>query len=275
MSALFLCVFVVLSSKALAGAELDRQCMLTPKQLASLQKERVGQVFDGDTLSVDWGGQKKSGPSIRLLGINTPETKKKKSPDEPYAQQALARLKQLAPSGQTIYVQSGSVGVDRYGRALAYVWLPTGENLSYLLIRRGLGHVVIFEDTTYAEKCLIPAQALAMKEKKGLWSGKGPWLSLANQQAQLKLGKYYSVEGRVTKREKTARNSILITLDNQLVLKITPKYLSRFKDSRLPEKGQIIRAKGWLVKYHPYKGEKSPVSKAILLRHPSAILMNH
>src|SRR6059036_3012154 len=87
---------------------------------------RVLRVVDGDTLRVMVGGRSRS---VRLLGIDTPETHRPGTPVECGGPQATASMKALVPPGTRVQLVSdpGQDRVDRYGRLLAYVRLPSGR----------------------------------------------------------------------------------------------------------------------------------------------------
>src|SRR4051794_32758078 len=87
---------------------------------------RVAQVVDGDTVRVRVGAREES---VRLLGIDTPETHKPGTPIECGGPQASAYLTKLAPPGTKVTLESdpSQDEVDRYGRTLAYVRLPGGR----------------------------------------------------------------------------------------------------------------------------------------------------
>ena len=97
----------------------------------------VTRVVDGDTLHV----QLLSGrvERIRLLGIDTPEV------GVCGAGRATAASRSLALGrSATLRGDATQATRDRYGRLLAYVWLPSGD-LGYQLLRRGLARVYVFD----------------------------------------------------------------------------------------------------------------------------------
>lgn len=88
---------------------------------AWLEPARVVKHVDGDTLRVvlDGGAEE----SVRLIGIDTPESTNQK---EPWGREASELTKSLAPIGSEVYLEYDAEARDRYGRLLAYVWLePT------------------------------------------------------------------------------------------------------------------------------------------------------
>jgi len=81
----------------------------------------VVKVVDGDTLSVSINGKTET---IRLIGINTPETVDPRKPVECFGKEASNKAKELL-SGKRVRLETDSTQGDRdkYGRLLRYVWL--------------------------------------------------------------------------------------------------------------------------------------------------------
>jgi micrococcal nuclease len=86
----------------------------------------VVRPVDGDTLVARAGGRTFY---VRLLGIDTPETHRPGTPVECGGPQASAHMNALAPAGTRIRLETDPTQdrLDRYGRLLAYVWLPGGR----------------------------------------------------------------------------------------------------------------------------------------------------
>lgn len=80
----------------------------------------VDRVVDGDTLHVRVGGEDLT---VRMIGINTPETVKPDSPVECFGPEASDFAKGVL-TGQpvTLEFDGGQGQEDRFGRTLAYVW---------------------------------------------------------------------------------------------------------------------------------------------------------
>lgn len=81
----------------------------------------VVRVVDGDTLHVLLRGQE---VTVRMIGMNTPETVKENAPVECYGPEASDYAKHTL-TGQTVTLEyDDSQGrKDQYGRTLAYIWL--------------------------------------------------------------------------------------------------------------------------------------------------------
>jgi endonuclease YncB( thermonuclease family) len=96
---------------------------------------QVTRVIDGDTLVVQKGSIKMT---IRLVGIDAPETSKKKhEPGQPFSQQSTKYLVKLALNRS---VDVKSYGADRYGRVLGEVFVD-GNNVNLEMVKAGLAEV--------------------------------------------------------------------------------------------------------------------------------------
>ncbi len=84
----------------------------------------VTDVIDGDTIDVEIGGRTER---VRLIGIDTPETKKPNSPIECYGPEASAFTASLLPVGTEVRIERDVVGRDDYGRLLGYVHLVDAD----------------------------------------------------------------------------------------------------------------------------------------------------
>jgi micrococcal nuclease len=85
--------------------------------------------------------------SVRLLGIDTPETKDPRKPVQCFGEQASARTHDLL-DGREVWLEfDPSQGrKDRYGRLLAYVWLDHSSMVNETLIREGFAHKYTYDD---------------------------------------------------------------------------------------------------------------------------------
>lgn len=107
----------------------------------------VIRVVDGDTLKVSMNTQKES---VRLIGVDTPESKankkafrdSKKSGHDiqsilKLGKRAAAFTRSVVKPGDTVKLELDVQPRDRYGRILAYVYLPDGRMLNEVLIQSG------------------------------------------------------------------------------------------------------------------------------------------
>jgi micrococcal nuclease len=124
--------------------------------------------IDGDTIVVLSDG---ATTTVRLIGVDTPETVDPRKPVECFGHEASAETKKLV-EGQSVRLElDPSQGqFDKYGRTLAYVYLPDGTNLDEFLIAQGFGHEYTYKTAYEYQKGFKAAQAEAQKEQLGLWS---------------------------------------------------------------------------------------------------------
>ena len=141
----------------------------------------VLRVYDGDTFKCRLNGGKEV--KVRLIGVDTPESSKNikayrdaersKTDIEKIVQMGQAAkefVKGILKKGTKVKLETDVQPTDKYGRILAYVYLPDGKMLNLLLIEEGYATVyTIPPNVKYAEK-FKKAQETAMKKGKGLWS---------------------------------------------------------------------------------------------------------
>lgn len=131
----------------------------------------VTKTVDGDTIHIDAYDGNHLTTTVRLIGVDTPETKKPDSPVMYYGPEASAFTKEAADGKRvTIYLDTVTGTRDKYGRLLAYVKLPDGRMLNEALISEGYGYAYTpFKHG--ASKKYSDLEASARRAKKGLWAG--------------------------------------------------------------------------------------------------------
>jgi micrococcal nuclease len=131
------------------------------------QRPTVVRVVDGDTVVVRLRGGEET---LRLVGIDTPETVKPDAPVECYGPEASARTKALLPPGTPVRLERDLEARDRYGRLLAYVFRQPDDlfvNLS--LATDGFARTLsIAPNVAYSDR-LAGATAEARRAGRGLW----------------------------------------------------------------------------------------------------------
>ncbi len=119
-------------------------------------------VIDGDTIVLD--GKEK----VRLIGVDTPETKDPRKPVQYFGKEACEFTKRLV-EGQKVRLGFDLNKTDKYGRTLAYVYLEDGTLLNAEIIKQGYGFAygyLIFK--YYGEFKRYEREA--RKNEIGLWS---------------------------------------------------------------------------------------------------------
>lgn len=131
----------------------------------------VVRVIDGDTVEVSIGGHDET---VRLLGIDTPETVKPDSPVECYGPEASATTKSLLPEGTGVRLVRDVEPRDGYGRLLAYVYRTSDELFVNLrLVEVGAAEPFPFEPNTTFAASIVAAAVAAEAAGLGLWSACG------------------------------------------------------------------------------------------------------
>ena len=117
-------------------------------------------VTDGDTLRLG-----ELGP-VRLIGIDTPEVY---GGVECFGREASNFAKRLLPLGTRVRYRVGAEERDRYGRLLAYVWLPGGRMLNRVMVDKGYAQqLTIPPNVQFAHVFRAGARA-ARRAGLGLW----------------------------------------------------------------------------------------------------------
>lgn len=137
----------------------------------------VLRVVDGDTLHALVTGRD---VTVRLIGVDTPETVKPDTPVECFGPQASQFAKEVL-TGQrvTLEFDASQGDEDRYGRTLAYVWLelPDGQRALFNLeaVRGGFAEERQYGATPYAWK-----EAFASAESDARTADAGRWGACPN-----------------------------------------------------------------------------------------------
>jgi endonuclease YncB( thermonuclease family) len=139
--------------------------ILTTPVISFADQYKVTRVTDGDTINVVGNGHKEI---IRLVGIDAPETSKKKhEPGQPFSQKSTKYLASLVLNKS---VDVKSYGTGRYGRTLAVVFV-NGKNVNLEMIKAGLAEV--YRGPPAKGLDLEPywkAEKAAREAGRGMWS---------------------------------------------------------------------------------------------------------
>ncbi|MEM8922301.1 MAG: thermonuclease family protein [Actinomycetota bacterium] len=128
----------------------------------------VDRVVDGDTLVIEMGGRPHT---VRLLGIDTPETVARSVPVQCFGAEASAALGQLLPPGTPVRVHREAEGRDHYDRLLLHVVRHAdGLHVNRWLVEEGYAAAVSYEPNTFHRSAFAAAERRARAEGRGLWS---------------------------------------------------------------------------------------------------------
>lgn len=123
-------------------------------------------VVDGDTFKVQSGDDILT---VRLLGIDTPETVAPGKPVECYGPEASEELSKLIEAEDVILVPDTiQPNVDRYGRYLRFAYVPNGIDVSAHMLAGGFAKHYTKAKTQFDAE-YVALEAEAQKNKLGLW----------------------------------------------------------------------------------------------------------
>lgn len=127
---------------------------------------RVLNVYDGDTFTVDYNGVE---TSVRIIGINTPETVDPRKTVECFGEQASSYLKNKLYGREVDlerdYTQDNR---DKYDRLLRYAYLD-GEDIGYDVIYNGYGYEYTYYIPYEKQSEYKEAEKDAEQSGRGLW----------------------------------------------------------------------------------------------------------
>jgi micrococcal nuclease len=129
----------------------------------------VEKVIDGDTIKVSIEGKLET---IRLVGIDTPETVHPQKTVECFGLEASKKAKELLLNKEVYLESDSSQGdSDKYQRLLKYVFLENGTNVNLLMIKEGYAYEYTYDLPYKYQKEFKEAQKLARDTRTGLWGG--------------------------------------------------------------------------------------------------------
>jgi micrococcal nuclease len=128
----------------------------------------VTTVLDGDTFKVIVD---KKVITVRLLGIDTPETVDPRKPAQCFGKEASEETKKLL-LGQQVYVKLNPKRevTDKYGRYLVYVYRQDGLFVNEYLLQQGFAREYTYGSPYSFQKEFKQVQQESMNAKHGLWA---------------------------------------------------------------------------------------------------------
>lgn len=129
---------------------------------------KIIKVVDGDTVTVEINGVRET---IRIIGINTPETVDPRKPVECFGQEASSRAHALLDN-QTVTLEADSTQGerDKYDRLLRYVFLPNGSDFGKQMIFEGYAYEYTYSTPYKYQQDYKTSQSDAENAKRGLWA---------------------------------------------------------------------------------------------------------
>jgi micrococcal nuclease len=131
------------------------------------QPYQVTNVLDGDTFEVKVDQKL---VTIRMLGIDTPETVDPRKPVQCFGKEASDNTKKML-EGQAVIIKIDKTQsiLDKYGRVLAYVYGKDGSFINEYLLKEGYAHEYTYGKPYQLKKEFKKLEKEASKNKKGLW----------------------------------------------------------------------------------------------------------
>jgi micrococcal nuclease len=135
---------------------------------------RITSVVDGDTIHVRAADRSYT---VRLIGIDSPESHRPGRPVECGARRATAEMRRLAFAADgrgrrvTLMTDPTQATYDRYGRLLAYVDTISGVDLQAAMLRSGLATVYVYHGKPFQRLARFrKAQSQARVSTRGVYS---------------------------------------------------------------------------------------------------------
>jgi micrococcal nuclease len=131
---------------------------------------RVVDVLDGDTIVVRRDGG--DDETIRMLGVDTPETHHPTQPVECFGPEASAFTSRHL-FGRVVTLEADVEARDVYDRRLAYVYVD-GDRFNDVLLRRGFARLLVIEPNRAHARTMLDAELAAEQHGRGLWDACAP-----------------------------------------------------------------------------------------------------
>lgn len=129
----------------------------------------IVKVVDGDTINLEdpEGGKPER---VRLIGIDAPETRRSQNKEaHPFGPASTAYLKDLLQEGK-VRLEYDVRRTDRYGRTLAYVYLPDGTFVNAKMVEEGYAMIMTIQPNAQYANLLYELQVKAREAEKGIWA---------------------------------------------------------------------------------------------------------
>lgn len=128
----------------------------------------IERIVDGDTIVVDRDER------VRLIGIDTPETKDPRRPVQCFGAEATQYLTELIPIGTAVVLVRDVSAADRYGRTLSYVYRQRDALfVNAALVRDGYAAAATYPPDVAHAREFVDLEREARTAGRGLWSACG------------------------------------------------------------------------------------------------------
>lgn len=128
----------------------------------------VVRVVDGDTVKIMRGGKEET---LRLIGMNTPETVDPRTTVECFGKEASNKAKELL-TGKRVRLEfdAGEGTLDKYRRTLAYLYRDDGLFFNQWMIEHGYAYEYTYDKAYTYQSEFKTAETYARDHALGLWS---------------------------------------------------------------------------------------------------------
>lgn len=132
------------------------------------QQAKIRRVIDGDTLVVQF--RSGTARTVRLLGIDAPESVHPKKPVQPFSHEAADWLRKRV-EGKTVSLVADDTqdDEDMYGRLLRHVWIR-GRSVEAEMLQLGLAREYTYRRHYQRRDEFLALQQQARNARLGLWS---------------------------------------------------------------------------------------------------------
>jgi micrococcal nuclease len=137
-----------------------------PDDIGAGKEVTVSRVTDGDTVEIRpaLDGTR----DVRLIGVDAPETAYSPRGPQPYGEEAAEFAGERLEGGR-VTLRFDVERKDRYGRLLAYLYLPDGSMFNEVLLREGYAQVATFPPNVRHVQRFREAQREAREARRGIW----------------------------------------------------------------------------------------------------------
>lgn len=236
---------------------------LTPEK-EELFKSRVIEIVDGDTVVLA------NKMEIRLVGLQAPKISlgRKNFKEWPLGYESKEALSSLIMD-KDVMLYYGGEKMDRYGRALAHLFLEDGTWVQGEMLKRGMARVYSFSDNRSIVPEMLKEEYEARVNNIGIWN-----LNFYKIKPQEISGKYTNsfqvISGRILDVAEVRSNTYLnfgddYRSDFTIVVPYRVKKMFEKMDINLTNlEGKNIFVRGWLKYYN---------GPSIDLTHPEQLII--
>jgi micrococcal nuclease len=164
-----LCIAVLLTACRGTPPPADTVPAISATSTTILANAVLVRVIDGDTIDITIAGSEER---VRLIGIDTPETKKPNTPVQCFGPEASEFTHSLLPEGTPLHLERDAEARDPYGRLLAYVYrVEDGLFVNMEIMLRGYARPLSIPPNINHADEFVAAARDAREANAGLWNG--------------------------------------------------------------------------------------------------------